>query len=170
MHHPRCTSPSGLLIPGILCAREEGGSHSQNKLKGNSAPLWFVGLWCVLASQMLLIHEIYIGSRGTAEIPIWKKPLYLLGDIRYNTTSGSKSFLSCKSLEKKRAAKGKCHSPAWFSSLSINYCLRLLFLKVNAYKYCNLHDIYFLLQLTYRKLTSNKLLNSDTRKRLQLHC
>lgn len=122
MHHLNYTSPAALLIPGIL-GREEGGRHSQNKLKGNSSPLWFVGMWCVLASEMLLIHEIYIGSRGTGEIHISKKSLYLLRHIRYNTTSSSRSFLSYKSLEKKRAAKGNCHSSAWFSSLRINYCL-----------------------------------------------
>lgn len=142
MHHLNYTSPAALLIPGIL-GRKEGGRHSQNKLKGNSSPLWFVGMWCVLASEMLLIHEIYIGSRGTGEIHISKKSLYLLGHIRYNTTSSSRSFLSYKSLEKKRAAKGNCHSSAWFSSLRINYCLWLFFLTVNTYKYCDLHNIYF---------------------------
>lgn len=82
MHHPRYKSPAGFLIPGILCAREEGGSHSQNKLKDNSSPLWFVGLWCVLADQMLLIHGTDMSSRGTGEIHI-KNPLYSLGDNRY---------------------------------------------------------------------------------------
>lgn len=99
MHHLNCTSPAALLIPGIL-GREEGGRHSQNKLKGNSSPLWFVGLWCILASEMLLIHEIYIGSRGTREIHISKKSLYLLGNIRYNATSSSRSFLSYVTGEK----------------------------------------------------------------------
>lgn len=99
MHHPRYKSPAGLFTPGILHAREESGSHRQNKLKGNSSPLWFVGLWCVLASQMLLIHKIYLDLRGTGKIHI-QKTLYLLEDIRYKATCSSRSSLSYKSSEK----------------------------------------------------------------------
>lgn len=66
-----------LFTPGILCAKEKGGSHRQNKLKGDSSLLWFVGLWCVLASQMLLIHGIYM---GLSEIHIQKGP-YIYWEI-----------------------------------------------------------------------------------------